>query len=163
VGIETSAPDEFDDIEPGQARVLLQPGLYPAQYVSRSFRRFNGWGEKLIVQWKVFLSANKQHHVTLSRYYNVQRNKALRLVIGDGHCYRKDWIAANNGRVSIERTRLPFSVFEDKMMVVAVLTVTKDSQRSIPAFSQWSKIGWIERPLGESESLERLPLEPLDS
>ena len=161
-----SVQNDFEDVEAGEPRRLLpQPGVYPAEYVTHFIRKFASWGEKLIFEWKVFTNPNldPKQTVKLCRYYNVKRTRAGKFCFGDGHDYRKDWIAANGGRLPLDRGKVPFTVFQNKTMLVAVGSVTKDAQRPLSPSSYWSKIEWIVGPLEEGKMIDRLPLEPLDS
>jgi hypothetical protein len=116
----------------------------------------------MVVTWKVFTSPDLSNYVTLYRYYNIKRDRAKRMIFGDGHDYRKDWIAANHGRIPAERKRLPLSIWKRCKYVVVVQTVTHDQKRSLPASSRWSKVGYVMRPVEEGESFERFPLEVSD-
>jgi len=97
--------DEFENVNPGKPRLSIPDGIYPARYVDKTIT-FMRWGEKLVITWKVFISVDfrdaemrNEGYVFLQGYYNINRDEGNRLVFGPHSAYRKDWIAANNGRL----------------------------------------------------------------
>jgi hypothetical protein len=155
--------EDFENINPGEPRPLIEEGLWPAQWLGREARVY-GWGEKLIFEWKVFMAFDKTRSVSLSRFYNAERDKAKRFVFGPLHDYRKDWVAANGGRLPLDRSRLPLSIWRDRLFLVEVVTVRQDSKgRPLSASFLWSRIGRVLRPLMDGEHWERLPVQPLNS
>jgi hypothetical protein len=147
--------DAFDNLSPGEQRVLLTPGLYPGRFL-RWKEKQTPWGPKLEVYWNVFPSEDEKKSVQLRRHYNLSKdNKNDRWIFGDGHDYRKDWIRANRGRLPYSRTQLPISKFREGIMVLCVETVTRDGRRPLPPSSYYSKVGFVVRPFEEGETLAR--------
>jgi len=157
--------DDFNNVNPGEPRILIpEEGWYPARATDYEAKRYGGWGEKLIVLWMVFTSKDKSSFKMLNRYYNLQRDMGKRLKFGPLHDYRKDWVAANGGRLPVDRSRLPPAIFQGNMFLVEVLTVKRDSKgRPLSSSFYWSKIGRVIRPIEEGERWEGLPVEPLNS
>jgi hypothetical protein len=157
--------EDFDNVNPGEPRFLIpQEGCYFAQFIDYKSKPYGSWGEKLIFQWKVFTSFDKSKPVTLSRYYNLERTGGGQFKFGPLHDYRKDWIAANGGRHPLERSRLPISIWKERLYLVQVVTVRHDSKgRPLSPSFYWSKVGRVIRPLEEGERWEGLPVQPLNS
>jgi hypothetical protein len=157
--------DEFSNVDSGEPLILLEAGIYPAQWIDRTMKPYHLGGEKLIFTWKVFTSihfrdpAMSSEFVSLPAYYNIKRNKANRLAFGPHHSYRKDWIAANDGRHPQPRSSLPLIVFQERFLFVRVTTVTVDYRGSIHTSCYWSKVSGIIRPVREDDVIRRLPLE----
>jgi hypothetical protein len=156
--------DDFNNVNPGEPRILIpEEGWYPAHATGYEAKRYGGWGEKLIVRWMVFTSTDKSSFTMLDRYYNLQRDMGKRFKFGPLHDYRKDWIASNGGRHSLERSRLPISIWKEGLYLVEVVTVRHDSKgRHLSPSLYWSKIGRVIRPLKEGERWEGLPFQPLN-
>lgn len=155
--------EDFDNVNPGEQRFLIEEGSWPAQYVGHEAKRY-GWCEKLILRWKVFTSLDRSRSVVLSRYYNMDRDNGGRFMFGPLHDYRKDWVAANGGRHPLERSRLSISIWKERLYLVEVVTVRHDSKgRPLSPSFYWSKVGRVIRPREEGERLERLPVQPLNS
>lgn len=156
--------EDFDNVNPGEQRFLLQEGWYPAQLNGCEAKHYGRWGEKLIFQWKVFTSNDKIAFKMIPRYYNLDRDKGGRYKFGPLSGYRKDWVAANGGKLLENRSRLPLSIFRERLIFVEVVTVRHDS-KGLPLSSSfyWSKVGRVIRPLEEGETWERLPIQPLNS
>src|SRR6478736_4696622 len=95
--------DAFENLSPSEQRVFLPPGQYPGKFL-RWEEVNTPWGLKLCVYWQVFPSGEDQKSVQLRRHYNLSTDKDGKWIFGDGHDYRKDWIRANRGRLSISRT-----------------------------------------------------------
>lgn len=157
--------DEFNNIDPGEPPVLLKAGIYPAQWVKRTIGQ-TPWGEKLVFHWRVFssipfrVSTMKDDSGTpLSGYYNIKRGSGNRFKFGRHHSYRKDWIAANNGRFPIPPSSLPLSVFQDRYLFVQIATVEKDPRGPLHPSNYWSKVQQVIRPVGVDEIVGRLPLQ----
>jgi len=129
--------NEFNDVNPGDQRPLIEQGIYPARFVSIT-KGPTPWGEKMFSTWAVFTTSRfrdpalRDSAVRLPVYYNVERDKSKRPIFGDGHSYRKDWIAANNGKHPQRRTALPPSVFRDRFLWVQVTTVKQHTVMPIP-------------------------------
>lgn len=139
---------EFENINSGEQRIYIQPGVYRGKL--QKWEMKNGrYGEKLYFSWEVFLGGNGERTVTLCRFYNVKRDENGRLIFGDGHDYRKDWIRANRGRLPPSRSRLPPAKFGEEIMLLSVETVTRDGNRTLPPGSHYSKIGYVIQPSGE--------------
>jgi hypothetical protein len=154
--------EDFDDVNPGETLPLLEEGWWPARWQSRESKMY-GWGEKLIVRWQVYTSLDKARSATIPRFYNAQRDRANRFCFGPLHDYRKDWIAANGGRVPLVRSKLPLSIWQGRIFLVEVVTVRQDSKgRPLTSSLLWSKIGRVIRPMAELERWERLPIQPLN-
>ena len=153
--------DDFNNVNPGEIRVLLpDEGCYPAQFIGYEAKRYSGWGEKLICQWKVLTTPDRTHFTILPRYYNLERDGGNRFKFGPLHDYSKDWVAANGGRHPLDRCNRSISIFRERLFLVEVVTVQYDSKgRSIPATFHWSKIDRVIRPIEEGEEWERLPLQ----
>jgi hypothetical protein len=152
--------EDFDNVNPGEPRFLLQEGAYPAEWVGRESKIYKGWGEKVIFLFKVFTSSDKSRSVTLSRYYNAQRDGGNRFIFGPLHDLRKDWIAANRGKLPLENYKLSLSIWKDKMFLVDVATVRHDSKgRQLAPSLHWSKVSRVLRPMDEDEKWDRLPME----
>lgn len=140
--------EDFENIDPGEPRVLIaEEGIWPAQFVSFQTKTYGQWGEKLIIQWRVFIHHDKSKHVMLCRFYNLQRDRGNRLKFGPLHDYRKDWIAANGGRHPLDRSKLPLSIFKCGIFSVEVVTVRRDSKNPLSPSIYWSKIGRVIRPV----------------
>ena len=154
--------EDFDNVNPGEPRILIEEGLWPAEFV-RKEKMPSRWGEKLCLFWKVYLSCDKSRFIVLPRFYNLQRDGGGRLMFGHLHAYRRDWIVANHGKLPLDPKRLRPTVFEKGLCVVEVVTVRNSNDRALHPSLHWSRIGWIIRPMDEGESWEGLPLQPLDS
>lgn len=156
--------DEFNDVNSGEARRLIEEGIYPALLAGKAKQQLP-WGEKLVFTWTVFKTihfrdpATRKDCVSLPGYYNVRRDKSKRLIFGDGSAYRKDWIAANNGKHPQPRNSLPLSVFRDRFLWVQVTTVTRDARGGLHKSCHWSKVHRIIRPIDEEERVESLPIQ----
>ena len=155
--------EDFDNVNPGELRFLLQEGRYPAQYNGYEAKHYGRWGEKLIFQWKVFTSIDRDKFQMLCRYYNITRDKGGRFKFGPLHDYRKDWIAANGGKILSDRSRLPLSIFRDKTFLVEVVTVKDDFKCRLSPSLYWSKIRRVIRPLADEDRLEGSPVQPPNS
>lgn len=153
--------EDFDNVNPGEPRFLIpHEGGYPAQFIGYEARHYPRWGEKLIFRWKVFTSLDRSTSHTLCRYYNLTRDPANRFRFGPLHDYRKDWIAGNGGRHLSDRSRLPLSLWQERLFLLEVVTVRQDLKGNALSPSLfWSKIGRVLCPLEESESWERLPVQ----
>lgn len=156
---------DFDNVDPGEPRFLIpQEGWYPAQFIDYESKLYGSWGEKLIFQWKVFTSFDKNKPVILCRYYNLERKGGGQFKFGPLHDYRKDWVAANGGRHPLDRSRLSISIWKERLYLVEVVTVRHDSKgRPFSPSLYWSKVGRVIRPLEEGECWERLTVQPLNS
>jgi len=151
---------DFENLGGGPQRILIQPGIYPARFLTRkSDRRRKDWGEKLIFEWEVYLNATKTQSKRLSRYYNANRDKAGRFNFGDGHDYRADWIRANGGKHPLVWNRLPITIFEAGEFLVEVVTVTRDWRRPLEPTFHHSKIDRIIRPVNDGEIFLKLPVQ----
>ena len=69
--------EDFENIDPGEQRILMPEGVYQAKWRERDTKPYVGWGEKLIDQWTILPSG-----LILCRYYNLKRNKACRRASG---------------------------------------------------------------------------------
>jgi len=155
--------EDFDNVNPGEPRVLIEEGVWPARWLRREAKVY-GWGEKLIFHWEVFMACDKSRFVVLNCFYNAKRDRAKRFQFGQLHNYRKDWVAANGGRASLDRSKLPLTIWQARMFYVEVVTVRRDSKgRPLSPSFYWSKVGRVIRPLEEGETWERLPVQPLNS
>lgn len=154
----TLRDQDFENVDPGEARVWLPGGIYLAKVLRRDIKHYS-WGEKLIFDWAVHTSKDLSQSETLHGYYNVKRNGGNRLCFGPGHAYRRDWIAANEGKLPSDPKRLPPAVFYGKVLLVAVVTVEKDTRGPIHPSCHWSKVARVIRPVEDGETFERLPLE----
>ena len=156
--------DEFNDVNAGDPRPFMAEGIYPALWAARTRKKYK-WGEKLIFTWTVFTTINfrnpamKDNCVSLPGYYNVRRDKGKRPIFGPGSAYRKDWIAANDGRLPQPPHRLPLSVFRGGFLFVEVATVNEDTRGPLHRSCYWSKVQRVIRPVREDDIVERLPLE----
>lgn len=146
--------EDFENIDPGPGARLVQDGQYPADCLGYKPRDYGDrWGERLVVTWKVYLSP--EDPVELPRYYTIRRSAGGRFSAGDRHAYRRDWIRANNGRLPEMRQRLPFSIFLKGRFLVAVETVTQDSNKQpLHPSSYYSKISRVIRPIQDGDSLK---------
>lgn len=154
--------EDFENVNPGEQRILLVEGCWPAEVVSFESKSYGRWGEKLIFRWKVFTSRDKSTSRILCRYHNLDRDKGGRFKFGPLHSYRKDWIAANDGKVPFDPKKLPLSIWKDRTFLVEVVTVRSASNGVLAPSLHWSKIGRLIRPLAEEEAWERLPFQPLN-
>ena len=155
--------EDFENVDPGEVRPLIEEGYWPAVCLGRDNRPYSGLREKLTFQWKVFMSPYKKRFVVLPRYYNAKRNKAGRFMWGQLHAYRNDWVRANNNKWPPDPNKLPPSIWEKCTFLVEVVTVRKTRSGPLSSSLYWSRIGQIIRPLAEDERLERLPVQPLNS
>lgn len=155
--------EDFENINPGEQRPWLPEGLYPGEWESYSTRFYNDFGEKLIFKWTVFTSVDLTKSVKLYHYYGLKRDGGGRFVFGDLHDYRKDWVAGNNGRLLMDRKKLPLSLWKLGKFWLSVETVKQDQHgRILHPSSQWSKIGYVYRPFKDGQSIETLPLQLSD-
>jgi hypothetical protein len=155
--------EDFNNVNPGEPRVLIEEGVWPARWLRREAKVY-GWGEKLIFHWEVFMAFDKSRFVNLSGYYTAKRDRANRFYFGPLHNYRKDWIAANGGKVPLDPSKLPLSVWQERLFLVEVVTVRHDSKgRPLSPSLYYSKIDRVIRPLGEEETWETLPIQPFNS
>jgi hypothetical protein len=158
--------DEFNNVNSGEPRPLLQEGIYPARWVGKDIS-LSPWGEKLVMHWQVSttwdirnLTAIAPLPTPIASYYNAKRDKARRLKFGPLHSYRKDWIAANNGRLPSKPDSLSWSVFRDRWLFVEVVTVKKDQKGcELHPSCYYSKVQRVIRPVGDDEAIQRLPLQ----
>src|SRR5438552_2070076 len=97
--------EDFDNVNPGEPRILIEEGLWPAEFL-RIETRPSRWGEKLCVFWNVFMSLDRSRVVVLPRFYNLERDGGGRFMFGHLHAYRRDWIVANHGRLPMEPKQL---------------------------------------------------------
>ena len=157
--------EDFDHVNPGEPRILIpREGSYPAQFNGYESKHYGLWGEKLVFQWKVFTSKDKDAFTMLNRYYNLARDGGGRLKFGDFHDYRRDWVRANGGRLPMVRSKLPLSIFQEHLFLIEVVTVHYDNQRRpLSSTLHWSKISMVIRPLADDETWEGLPVQPLNS
>jgi hypothetical protein len=159
------ADDEFNNVNPGDPRPWMQEGIYPARWVGKDIS-LSPWGEKLIMHWHVPTASDIRNLTTtvnmatpIASYYNAKRDKARRLKFGPLHSFRKDWIAANDGRLPLRPNALPLSVFKDRWFFVEVVTVNKDQKGELHPSCYWSKVQRVIRPVGDDEAIQRLPLQ----
>jgi hypothetical protein len=122
--------EEFENIVGGEPRTLMTPGCYPARLL-RYYSKGYSWSEKLVFEWQVFSSFDQKKSDEISSYYNMTRDGGKRLVFGHHSAYRKDWITANGGKLPGDNRRLPLSVFQEKLLLVQVVTVTKDQRGAL--------------------------------
>jgi hypothetical protein len=155
--------EDFENVDPGEVRVLLEEGCWPAECLGRENKPYSGLGEKLTFKWKVFLSPDKNKFVILPRYYNAPRNKAGRFKFGQLSAFRNDWVTANNGKVPLDRNRLPPSIWQKGTFLVEVITVRRTRSGVLSPSLYWSRIGRVIRPMAEDERWEGLPVQRLDS
>jgi hypothetical protein len=155
--------EDFNSINPGESKLWVPPGQYPAQYLDFKTRLYRPWGEKLVFRWRIFIACDLSNSITLYRYYNLKRDGGGRFMFGDGHDYWKDWVAANNGKRPLNREKLPPSQFERRLFWVRVVTVTEDRDGPVCSALHSSRVGRLIRPFIEGEKFERLPLELPDS
>jgi hypothetical protein len=160
--------EAFNNVNSGEPPVWIEDGVYPALGVGRTVK-MSPWGEKLTLTWSICKSpqfretgAQSPSWKSLSSYYNVKRDKARRLEFGPHSAYLKDWIAANYGRHPEPRYSLPLSVFMDRWLFVRVVTVRKDQRGALHESCYWSKVQCVIRPIGDEETIERLPLQLSD-
>src|SRR6188768_1725355 len=108
--------EDFENVDAGEPHLLLpREGWYPAKFHSCETREYGSWGEKLIFHWHVFLSSDTTHFVPVNRYYNVERDGGGRFKFGPLHDFRKDWIAANRGRLPSHPSRLPMKIWRQSL------------------------------------------------
>ena len=155
--------EDFNNINPGESKLWVPPGVYPAWLLDREPKTYIPWGEKLVFRWRTFTACDLSSSINLFRYYNLARDGGGRFMFGDGHDYWKDWVAANDGRRPIERKRLPPSKFENTLFLVRVVTVTRDQEGPLCSALHSSKVGRLIRPVVDGEKFERLPLELSES
>ena len=148
--------EQFENINPGDVRPRIEPGLWPAACIRHEFK-VGPYGEKLWLYWKVFISPDCTQSVVLHRYYNVDRDENGKLAIGHLHAYRRDWISARNGKWPGSLNNLPVSVFKKGLFLVQVVDVQKTADGPLPPALYWSRIGPIIRPVDEGETWQRLP------
>ena len=155
--------EEFENVNPGEQRSWLPEGFYPAEWQDYETRLYKAWGEKLIFKWNVFTASDFTKWVILYHYYGLQRDRGGRFVFGDLHDYRKDWVAGNNGRLLMDRKKLPLSLWKMGKFWLFVETVKEDQRgRILHPSSQWSKAGYIFCPFKDGQIIERLPLQLSD-
>lgn len=155
--------EDFNNVNPGEPRILIEQGMWPAQYLRKEGRPPGRYGEKLYVWWRIFMSLDKGRSVVLPRYYNIERDKGGRLKFGHHHAFRRDWVQSNYGRLPLEPNKFPPSIWEQGVFLVEVVTVRKSNDGPLPSSLYWSRIGRIVRPLAEGETWEGLPLQPFNS
>ena len=151
--------EDFDNVDPGECRPLLQEGVWPAECLGRESKSYGGLKDKLTFQWRVFLSLDKSRSCILPRYYNAPRNKAGRFQFGQLCAYRNDWVAANSGRLPLDPKSLPPSIWEKGTFLVEVVTVRRTRNGPLAPSLYWSRIGRVIRPVEEGECWERLPVQ----
>lgn len=155
---------DFENVDSGEERnLIVQSGYYPARYVSSESREYTFKGrtvEKIIVWWEVFTSPGIERGIVVPRYYNAARNKAKRFKFGRLSDYRKDWVAAHNGRPPLEPNRLPIAIFKQGLFLVEVVRVSRDAKGRPITGLEWSRVNSVFRPLDANEKFERLPVEP---
>lgn len=155
---------DFENVASGEERLLLsQEGIYPARLICWHSQLHPLFGEKLIFDWNVFLSPalDKYESCKLLRYYNVKRENG-KPFFGHHHEYRKDWIAANNGRRPFVRSSLPPKVFEKKLFLIGIKTVCKDSKGDLQPSVYYSRVDRIIRPLEDGEEIDRVPVQAIE-
>ena len=154
--------EDFDNVNPGEGRILIEEGLWPAKYLDHGIKP-GQYGEKLTVRWGIVMSADKIRSVILPRFYNLKRDKGERFMFGHLHAYRRDWVVSNNGRLPMDSRKLPPSIWKEGTFLVEVVTVRSTRDGSLPPSLYYSRVGRVIRPLDEEERWERLPLQPLNS
>lgn len=149
---------DFENVDPGQERTYVPPGQYRARFVSHEFRPFNFKGvsvEKLIVSWEVFTSPVCTKGVILQRFYPIERNRSNQLKFGPLCAFRKDWVAANDGRRPIDARKLPLTKFSEMDCIVEVVTVTSDSTGRAIKGLEWSRIKAVIGPVKDDQAASR--------
>ena len=156
---------DFDNVDSGEERLLIaSSGYYPALFVSYETRKYNFRGkevEKLIVYWKVLTHVGTDEGPLLPRFYNLERNKAMRFKFGHLSDYRKDWVAANGGRQPLDRGKIPITKFREGRFLVEVVTVSHDAKGRPIKGLEWSRINSVLRPVDAKEQFDRLPVQSL--
>ena len=143
--------EDFDNVNPGEPRILIDEGLWPAAFVGMEIRP-SRWGEKLCVSWKVFMNLDRSRFHVLTRFYNLQRDGGGRFKFGHLHAYRGDWIVANHGKLPMDPKKLPPTVFKKGQCIVEVVTVRTSNGRALHPSLHWSRIGWIIRPMDDEKA-----------
>ena len=154
--------EDFENIDPGQPRVLIEEGIYLALWEMKEIRKY-AYGEKLVFFWKVYMSADLSRSVPLCGYYGLIRNRAGRFMFGPHHGYRHDWIAANDGRWPEDPKKLPISIWEGRKFHVKVSTVKMGFRGPLHPSCYYSRVKRVIRPVSEFEGLEGLPPEFLNN
>ena len=154
--------EDFENINPGDSRTLIAAqGIYPALWKGGN-PSVSPWGLKIKFEWLVYVAQDFSRSIALHGFYNAKRDRGNRFIFGPNHAFRKDLIAANRGVLPSRPTSLPLSVFKDKTFYVEVVTVIRDTRGPLHPSCYWSKVGRIIRPVGEAETVQRLPLQLSD-
>ncbi len=154
--------EDFEDIDPGEPRVLIEERTYTALWQKKEVRKYP-FGEKLVFFWNVHMSADLSRSVSLCGYYSLTRNRAGRFIFGPHHGYRHDWIAANDGRLPSNPKHLPSRIWEGRKFLVRVSTVTRGMRGPLHPSCYYSRIKRVICPISEFESSQRLPPEFLNN
>lgn len=149
--------EDFENLDPVDPPILLGEGLYPAKRIKQEARKYS-YGEKLVQVWHVYISSDLTQYVVLSAFYNLSRDGGGRFDFGKVHSYRRDWIAANGGRMP-PRNSLPNKVWEG-IKVVEVRTVTRERRGPLHPSNYYSVVNRVVRPVEDGETFETLPLQP---
>jgi hypothetical protein len=158
--------DDFENVDSGAVRPYLPlEGCYVGQFIEKRHHPSGRWGEKLEVSWLVFLSPalDTGNSTILPRYYNITRNEQGRLVFGNHHDYRKDYVAANAGRRPLVWNRLPITIFEKGKFLIEVVTVRRDGKGSLPPALYYSRVNRIVRPLLVEDHFEAFPFKLVEA
>jgi hypothetical protein len=154
--------DDFENVAGGEPLPWLPPDQYPARLVRSRKKMYLGWGEKKIFHWQVYISPDLKQHVELLQFHGVTRDDKGNAIFGHHSRYRKDWIAANGGRLPYDPRRLSLSVFK-KLLWVEVETVTRDQCASLPSSCHYSKVKRVIRLVEDGEEFAGGPLQVIGS
>jgi hypothetical protein len=154
-------PEDFENLGDGAPRPFQVPGVYLGRSIGGTTED-TPHGEKIYHKYRVYLTLDLEDRdsIILCRYYSLERDGGGRFIFGADHSYRRDWIAANRGKLPIRFNSLPFSVFEDKLFLLELGTVTTSATGApIHPSCYYSVIRRIIRPVEDGESFRRYPLE----
>lgn len=155
--------EDFENLVPEDPPILLPPGLYPARVLrqdAEQFRSSSGPYEKIVLTCQIFTRPDLTDNVALNAYYSFERGGGGRFHFGKRCNYRRDWIAANDGRLPSRRTSLPRTAWEG-LKIVEVVTVTRDGDgKALHPSNYYSKIYRFIRPVEDGETFPTLPLQP---
>lgn len=104
-------------------------------------------------------SPDQLSDVDIPGFYNLERDGGGRYKFGAHHAYRKDWIVANGGKLPGNPNRLPLTIFRERLLLVEVVTVTRDQRGPLHPSCFWSKVGRVVRPVEDGETFRGFPLE----
>ncbi|WP_173046756.1 hypothetical protein [Nitrospira sp. KM1] len=147
---------------PASPLPLLPSGIYVACAKGWSVKPYTDWGEKIVIEWDVFLSPDCQTARRLEGYHPIKRDKGGQIYAGSHSGYYKDWVSANDGRLPDREKRLTPEIFIGKRLFVDVVIVDRDNRGPLHPSLYHSRVGRVLRPLHDGEIIKGFPIQERD-